>query len=195
MGKPKANNGSDEESSNQSVIEVEVDGNIQDSDTDNDDFSTKNEISFKRDIERHNKRIHLSHNGKKRKTVGMNDSIQSSSQASTYSTSNETLEESTIDQDQFSAIETSSSLSNTNHFHLTSSSRTPLNTLQHQNINHRIQNISQNNTIEPLRSDRRSQNSDRKLRNHTTKSSTQTEESNILTKRRSLKMPNKVKLN
>ncbi|CAG8647537.1 14221_t:CDS:2, partial [Racocetra fulgida] len=43
-GKRKANNASDEESSNQFVTDVEVDKNKQDLDTDNEDFSTNNEI-------------------------------------------------------------------------------------------------------------------------------------------------------
>ncbi|CAG8716641.1 18314_t:CDS:1, partial [Racocetra fulgida] len=41
-GKQKVNNASDEESFNQSVTDVEVNRNKQDSDTDNKDFSTNN---------------------------------------------------------------------------------------------------------------------------------------------------------
>ncbi|CAG8712573.1 11302_t:CDS:2 [Gigaspora margarita] len=97
----------------------------------------------------------------------MSNTTQSSSQASTFSTLNETLEESTIDQDQFLAIKTSSALNSTNNARSTSSSHTLLNTLQYQN-NHGSQNINSNNTIElSSRSDRRSQNSDHKLRIHT----------------------------
>ncbi|CAG8684105.1 17711_t:CDS:2, partial [Racocetra fulgida] len=43
--KQKANNASDKESSNQSVTNVEVNRNKQDSDTDNENFLTNNEIS------------------------------------------------------------------------------------------------------------------------------------------------------
>ncbi|KAF0545525.1 hypothetical protein F8M41_002236 [Gigaspora margarita] len=111
----------------------------------------------------------------------MSNTTQSSSQASTFLTLNKTLEEFTIDQDQFSAVKTSSSLNNTNNARSTSSSHTLLNTLQYQN-NHGIQNINSNNTIEPSsRSDRRS--------------SKQTEKSNMPTKGRSLKMPSKAKIN
>ncbi|RIB25409.1 hypothetical protein C2G38_2166056 [Gigaspora rosea] len=87
----------------------------------------KNTKKKKKDIERRNKRIRLSHNDL---SVEMSDTIQSSSQASTFSTLNETLEESLTN--------------STNNARLTSSSRTLLNTLQYQN-NHGIQNISSNN--------------------------------------------------
>ncbi|CAG8801015.1 6515_t:CDS:2, partial [Dentiscutata erythropus] len=121
-------------------------------------------INNKWDTAKHKMKDQLSYNNKKKKTdppVEINDTVQSTSQISTPSPSNET-EKSTTNLDQPLDMD------------VTSPSRIPFTTLQYQNADYEIQDKDANELSEYSRG---TQNSGRKLRNHASRMPAQTKES------------------